>query len=127
MADLELPLSHVDWQAAFRVEFTNEQAGLCRPGRTQRARGGSWNIGLEQRREYRRRGAWMDYHEQARELAAAKVEHPWLGPSVPAHCLQQTLMDLDTACRAHGAFKVRWRSSRRWRPPFRFPEGAVAR
>jgi putative transposase len=105
----------------FRVEFTNEQADYAdQIGAVCRA---VWNIGLEQRREYRRRGAWMDYHEQARELAAAKVEHPWLA-EVPAHCLQQTLMDLDTACRAHGAFKVRWRSSRRWRPSFRFPQGS---
>jgi putative transposase len=32
-------------------------------------------------------------------------------------------MDLDKACRAHGSFGVRWRSARRWRPSFRFPEG----
>jgi putative transposase len=43
----------------FRVEFTEEQAvfaeqiaGACRS---------VWNTGLEQRREYRRRGAWMNY------------------------------------------------------------------
>ena len=37
-----------------------------------------WNTGLEQRREYRRRGAWMNYHEQAHELVEAKVEHTGL-------------------------------------------------
>jgi putative transposase len=42
---------------------------------------------------------------------------------LPAHCLQQTLMDLDKACRTHGSHRVRWRSSRRWRPSFRFAEG----
>jgi putative transposase len=81
-----------------------------------------YNVGLEQRREYRRRGAWINYPQQAHELAAAKREHAWLAEA-PGHCLQQTLMDLDRACRTHGTFKVRWRSSRRWRPSFRFPEG----
>jgi putative transposase len=81
-----------------------------------------WNTGLEQRRAYRRRGAWISYHEQAHELADAKDEHSWLAEA-PGHCLQQTLMDLDKACRAHGTFGVRWRSGRRWRPSLRFPEG----
>jgi putative transposase len=105
----------------FRVEFTDDQqvfaeqiAAACRA---------VWNTGLEQRREYRRRGSWMNYHEQAGELAAAKAEHPWLAQA-PGHCLQQTLIDLDRACRRLGTFKVRWRSGRRWRPSFRFPEGA---
>jgi putative transposase len=104
----------------FQVEFTEEQAvfaeqigGACRS---------VWNTGLEQRREYRRRGAWMNYQPQAKELVEAKAEHPWL-KDVPGHCLQQTLMDLDRACRDHGTWKVRWRSGRRWVPSFRFPEG----
>jgi putative transposase len=104
----------------FRVEFTDEQgeyaeqiAGVCRA---------VWNTGLEQRRAYRSRGAWINYRKQAGELAEAKTEHAWLA-DVPGHCLQQTLMDLDKACRAHGTFRVRWRSARRWRPSFRLPEG----
>ncbi|MGB9221788.1 RNA-guided endonuclease InsQ/TnpB family protein, partial [Mycobacterium sp.] len=104
----------------FRVEFSDEQqafaeqiAAVCRA---------VWNTGLEQRREYRRRGAWMNYRAQAKELAEAKTEHAWLA-LVPGHCLQQTLMDLDKACRKHGTFTVRWRSGRRWAPSFRFPEG----
>jgi putative transposase len=64
----------------------------------------------------------MNYRDQARALAEAKHEHVWLAEA-PGHCLQQTLMDLDKACRQHGTFKVRWRSNRRWRPSFRFPEG----
>ena len=64
----------------------------------------------------------MNYPRQARELAEAKTEHGWLAEA-PGHCLQQTLMDLDRACRAQGTLRVRWRSSRRWRPAFRFPEG----
>jgi putative transposase len=103
-----------------RVEFTEEQLEYAEQvGSVCRA---VWNTGLEQRRIYRRRGAWMNYREQASELAAAKAEHRWLA-EVPGHCLQQTLMDLDKACRAHGTFKVRWRSGRRWAPSFRFPEG----
>lgn len=104
----------------FRIEFTDEQAQFAEQiGSVCRA---VWNTGLEQRREYRRRGAWMNYRPQAGELAEAKVENPWLA-EVPGHCLQQTLMDLDKACRTHGTFAVRWRSSRRWCPSFRFPEG----
>lgn len=104
----------------FRVEFTEEQAVYAEQVRAVcRA---VWNIGLEQRREYRRRAAWMNYQPQAKELAEAKSEHSWL-KDVPGHCLQQTLMDLDKACRTHGTFKVHWRSGRSWAPSFRFPEG----
>lgn len=104
----------------FRIEFTDEQAVLAEQiGAVCRS---VWNTGLEQRREYRRRGAWMNYPPQAKELAEAKAEHEWL-KDVPGHCLQQTLMDLDKACRTHGTFRVRWRSGRRWTPSFRFPEG----
>lgn len=104
----------------FRVEFTDEQAEFAeRIGAACRA---VWNTGLEQRREYRRRGAWLNYQPQAKELAEAKSEQVWL-KDVPGHCLQQTLMDLDRACREHGTWKVRWRSGRRWAPSFRFPEG----
>lgn len=105
----------------FRVEFSDEQAEFAEQiGAACRA---VWNTGLEQRREYRRRGAWMNYQPQAHELAEAKTEQPWL-KDVPGHCLQQTLMDLDKACREQGTFKVRWRSARRWAPSFRFPEGS---
>lgn len=82
-----------------------------------------WNTGLDQRREYRRRGSWMNYVPQAKELAEAKADHDWL-KTAPSHVLQQTLMDLDRACREHGTFKVHWRSGRRWSPSFRFPVGA---
>jgi putative transposase len=105
----------------FRVEFSGGQAEYAeRIGAACRA---VWNTGLEQRREFRRRGAWMNYQPQAHELAEAKSEHPWL-KDVPGHCLQQTLMDLDRACREHGTWKVRWRAARRWSPSFRFPEGS---
>ncbi|UUN28786.1 transposase [Streptomyces sp. FIT100] len=82
-----------------------------------------WNTALEQRREYRRRGKWIGYREQSREMAEAKGDFPWL-KAVPGHCLQQALMDLDVACRTHGPFMIRWRSKTRWSPSFRFPEGS---
>jgi putative transposase len=105
----------------FRVELTEVQVRVAQ--QTADACRAVWNTGLEQRREYRRRGAWMNYSEQAHELVEAKVEHPWL-TEAPSHCLQQTLRDLDEACRKHGTWKVRWRSARRWVPSFRFPEGS---
>jgi putative transposase len=60
----------------FRVELTEVQVGLAQL--TADVCRAVWNTGLEQRREYRRRGAWMNYHEQAHELVEAKVEHTGL-------------------------------------------------
>jgi putative transposase len=105
----------------FRVELTDAQVRLAQ--QTADACRAVYNTGLEQRREYRRRGAWMNYNEQAHELVEAKSEHSWL-KEAPGHCLQQALRDLDEACRQHGTFNVRWRSARRWVPSFRFPEGS---
>lgn len=81
-----------------------------------------WNTALEQRREYRRRGSWINYVEQARQMAEAKKDPycAWL-VSAPSHPLQQALRDLDAACREHGTWKVRWRSRARTAPSFRFP------
>jgi putative transposase len=93
--------------------YAEKVAGICRA---------VWNTGLEQRREYRRRGGFISYVEQARQLAEAKADEPWLSDA-PGISLQQALMDLDRACKRHGPFKVRWRSARRWAPSFRFPEG----
>ncbi|MFJ8477383.1 RNA-guided endonuclease InsQ/TnpB family protein [Kitasatospora sp. NPDC094011] len=104
----------------YRLELNSVQAELCEMfGDVCRS---VWNTALEQRREYRRRGAWMNYVPQAAELAEAKREFPWLADA-PSHVLQQTLRDLDKACRAHGTFRVRWRSKARWSPSFRFPTG----
>ena len=105
----------------FRAEFSDAQERLAQ--QTADACRAVWNTGLEQRREYRRRGAWVNYEEQAHELSEAKKAHTWL-TEVPSHCLQQALRDLDAACRKHGTFNVRWRSARRWVPSFRFPEGS---
>ncbi|MEV0700169.1 transposase [Saccharopolyspora sp. NPDC050389] len=96
-----------------QAESTETIGNICRS---------VWNTALEQRRAYRGRGAWINYNEQARQLADAKTEHDWL-KTAPSHVLQQTLMDLDRACREHGTFRVKWRSGRRWSPSFRFPAG----
>lgn len=107
----------------YRLALTSDQAELCE------AVGGIcrsvWNTALEQRREYRRRDAWINYQQQAGELADAKCEHEWL-KQAPSRVLQQTLMDLDRACRERGTWKVRWRGKSgryRWSPSLRFPAG----
>ena len=106
----------------FRVRFTPDQlayadevAGVCRA---------VWNTGLDQRRQYRERRAWINYPQQCHELAYAKLDpdFAWI-KDVPGHCLQQTLRDLDKACRMHSTWKVKFRSKARWSPSFRFPEG----
>lgn len=97
-----------------QAEYAERVSGICRA---------VWNTGLEQRREYRRRGAYINYVQQAREMAAAKKEPglEWLAEA-PSHVLQQTLRDLEKACKTHGTRKVRWRSKGRSAPTFRFPD-----
>src|SRR5690606_25349482 len=105
----------------YLLAFTPEQAAYAETvGAICRA---VWNTGLEQRREYRRRGALISYVEQARQMAEAKKDPAcaWLADA-PSHTLQQTLRDLERACKAHGTFKVRWRSKARTAPSFRFPD-----
>ncbi len=105
----------------FRLKLTPEQAQACTEyGGVCRA---VWNAALDQRREARRKGAWANYVPQARQLAEAKREPglEWLKVA-PSHLLQQTLRDLDRACREHGTFTVRWRVKHRWSPSFRFPD-----
>ncbi|MRH90627.1 transposase [Nocardia sp. SYP-A9097] len=108
----------------YRVEFTDEQTHTAEAiGAACRA---VWNIGLEQRREYRKRGAFMNYAPQCVQLTEAKDEFSWLSEA-PAQSLQQTLRDLDRACRERGTFRVHWRAEHRWSPSFRLPEGAKLR
>ena len=98
-----------------QLAYADDVAGVCRA---------VWNTGLDQRRQYRQPRAWITYYQQAKELAEAKLDpdFAWISEA-PAHCLQQTLMDLDKACRAHGTWNVKFRSKTRWSPSFRFPEG----
>jgi len=105
----------------YLLALTPEQAGQAEQfGAICRA---VWNTGLEQRREYRRRGAWINYVEQARQMAEAKKDPDcaWLADA-PSHILQQTLRDLEKACKTHGTWKVRWRSKAKTPPAFRFPD-----
>ncbi|MFE9688321.1 RNA-guided endonuclease InsQ/TnpB family protein [Micromonospora sp. NPDC005806] len=105
----------------YLLAFTDEQAGYAEQvGAACRA---VWNTALEQRREYHRRGVFIGYVEQARQVAEAKRDPgcAWLADA-PSHTLQQTLRDLERACKAHGTWKVRWRSRTRTAPSFRFPD-----
>ncbi|MFU8874288.1 RNA-guided endonuclease InsQ/TnpB family protein [Micromonospora sp. SL4-19] len=105
----------------YLLAFTESQATYAEQvGAACRA---VWNTALEQRREYRRRGAWINYNEQARQMAEAKKDPAcaWLAEA-PSHTLQQTLRDLEQACKAHGTWKVRWRSKTRTAASFRFPD-----
>jgi len=104
----------------YRLDLTTDQLAVCEA--TGAACRDVWNTGLEQRRYYRAKGAWLDYVPQAAQLTVARSEFPWLA-EISAQVLQQTLMDLDKACRSHGTFTVRWRSKTRWHPSFRFPSG----
>jgi hypothetical protein len=51
-------------------------------------------------------GRGVNYVPQAAELADASRGHSGL-KATPCHVLQQTLKDLDRACREHGAFTLR--------------------
>jgi len=105
----------------YLLDFTPEQAAYAEQvGGACRA---VWNVALEQRREYRRRGAFINYVEQARQMAAAKSDPDcaWLADA-PSHTLQQMLRDLGRACREHGTWKVRWRSKSGTAASFRFPD-----
>lgn len=102
-----------------QTTYAEQVAGVCRA---------VWNVALEQRRAYRQRGSWINYVEQPRQIAEAKKDPDcaWLA-EVPSHTLQQTLRDLDRACREHGTRKVRWRSKARIAPSFRFPTRTTSR
>ncbi|MCW7941646.1 transposase [Streptomyces hygroscopicus] len=103
----------------YRLKLTPEQEAMCEEfGNICRA---VWNTALEQRREYARRGAWMNFVPQSAEFTEARAEFEWLRKAPRVIC-QQVLRDLDQACRRHGTFKVRWRSKARWSPSFRFPD-----
>ncbi|MGQ4270751.1 RNA-guided endonuclease InsQ/TnpB family protein [Nocardiopsis changdeensis] len=110
----------------YRLSLTDEQAQRCvEYGAICRA---VWNTALDQRRQVLRRWRrgqdvpFCGYRLQAAQLVEAKAEEEWLRVA-PSHILQQTLKDLDFACRRHGTFKVRWRAKGRWKPSFRFPDG----
>ncbi len=105
----------------YRLELNLDQEAYAeRTGATCRT---VWNLALAQRHAaaelHSRR--WPSYSVQQRELAELKRSEPWLAEA-PSHCLQQTLRDLDKACRAHGPWRVHFRARRQWKPSFRFPD-----
>ncbi len=67
--------------------FFRQIAGACRF---------VYNLALEQRERFSRRGRAIGYVPQANELPALKAEAPWLN-AIPSHCLQSALRDLDRA------------------------------
>ena len=108
----------------YLLEFTAEQeayaqlvADACRM---------AWNVGLEQRQIYRRKGKFISYFEQSAQLTEARAEFDWLR-AIPVDPVRQALRDLDRACREHGTWKVHWRSKARWNPSFRCPDGRSIR
>jgi putative transposase len=60
----------------YRLKLAAEQAAMC--DEFENICRAVWNTGLDQRRQYRRRGAWMNSVPQAAELAEAKQDHSWL-------------------------------------------------
>ena len=105
----------------FRVELTEGQARLAE--QTADVCRAVWNTGLRAAPRLPP-WAWMNYRRAGwpSSLRPKPTIRGWA--RCRGHCLQQTLMDLDKACRLkRGTFKVRWRSGRRWAPSFRFPEG----
>lgn len=57
-----------------QTEFAGQIGGICRS---------VWNTALEQRRTYRRRGAFIGYAGQCAQLADAKRDFPWLAEAPP--------------------------------------------
>ncbi len=70
-----------------------------------------WNLALEQRREYRRRGVWIGFYEQSAQLTDLRTAENWIA-GVPRAAVEATLRELDRACRRHGTWRVRWKSKR---------------
>jgi putative transposase len=106
----------------YRLNLSTEQVAYAeRVGSICRA---VWNAALEQRQAAAQlnrqrtedRALWPNYAIQCRELAEAKGTERL--SEAPSHCLQQTLRDLDNACRQHGVWRVHWRSKRRWESSF---------
>lgn len=102
----------------YLLAFTPEQDAYAQ--RIADACRAVWNTGLDQRRIYRRKGAFISSIEQSRQFTEARAEFPWL-TEPPRATLEQVLRDLDRACRKHGTWNVHWRSARRWQPSIRFP------
>lgn len=84
-----------------------------------------YTIALDQRRWFARPGRGVSYASQAGELAALKEEFPWFGEA-PYHCLQQALVDLETAYKNFWAGRTGGPKPRKrgQDDSFRFPDPA---
>ena len=107
--------------AMFRLYLTPEQsaqmaqiAGACRF---------VYNLALEQRRDWWRRGRKFTFASQCRELTELRTEVDWL-KACPVHALQQALKDLDRAYQNFFASRAAYPTPRRKgvNDSFRFPD-----
>ena len=95
----------------YRLELNlDQEVYAARVGTMCRA---IWNLALEQRQAAAELHCryWPSAVGQQRELAELKSSERWLAEA-PSHCLQQTLRDLDKACRIHGPWGVHFRARR---------------
>jgi putative transposase len=106
----------------FRIYPTDEQrvllakvVGLCRL---------VYNLALEQRRTFGRKGRNVGYHAGANDLPALKAEFPFV-KEAPSQCLQQALMDLNKAFENFFAGRAGYPKPRRKfeHDSCRFPQG----
>jgi len=51
---------------------------------------------------------WVTQASQCQKVADGTRTEAWVAEA-PSHCLEQTLRDLDRACRQHGVWRVHWR------------------
>jgi putative transposase len=81
------------------------------------------NLGLEQRSTFSRPGRSINYYAQRAELSALKEAAPFLREA-PHHCLQEALVDLDTAFSNFFAGRAAYpkRQKKRDGCSFRFPD-----
>ena len=98
------------WQAA----LARKTAGCCRLVK---------NLHLEQRSSFSRNGRFVGYVEGASDLPALKAAFPFF-KDAPAQCLQQALLDLDTAFRNFFSGRAGYpRPARKYgNESFRFPQ-----
>jgi putative transposase len=96
-------------------EFFRRIAGCCRF---------VWNLALEQRQTFGRRGRSIGFKAQAAELKDLRRDAEWLA-GAPSHCLQQTLRDLDRAFARFFSGEAgypKFKSKHRGEDSFRFPD-----
>ena len=82
-----------------------------------------YNLALEQRRDWWRRGRKFTFASQCRELTELRAEVDWL-KACPVHALQQALKDLDRAYQNFFASRAAYPTPRRKgvNDSFRFPD-----